>query len=141
MGTYTSIGEVQALLPNDKQLTAASSPSIPQATVWISQAEAACDVALASGGATAPATDASQKLALGLICCGEVVYRVCEKQSPSSEKVEETTWWKYHEAFEAALTLMRDGGWAGDVTGANTVGLPSSDVSIDPWFTRAKAEY
>lgn len=117
---YTSISEVNALLPNALEVNATASPTTPQVQTWIDQCEAQVDVALAAGGATSPATDASVKKAIALLVATEVARRVVVKKSNGEE--DDNT------AFDRAIKEMRAGEWLApteaDVDGAG-----------EPWCT------
>lgn len=139
---YGSIDGVNALLPNQLQVNAASDPNTTQVLSWCVQCDAMVDVALAAGGATSPATDTSIQAAVTLLVNAEVARLVVVKKTNAPE--DDNT------AFDRALQQMRDGKWAGAVASAdssvgpvsftmNAPNDPSMYDARDPVFKRDQA--
>lgn len=120
MANYTSLSKVQALLGKDGFVDETTDPTKTQAETWITDVEARLDLALITGGQTAPATDATQVAAFDLVCAQEVAWLVLVSRRAAGDDPNEHP---YHKAFLSILTLLEDGSL---VTASSTANAPWS---------------
>src|SRR5689334_5973619 len=129
MADYTTLDEVRAMLPNDIDLDNTEHPDADAVSVWITNTSKACDVALAAGGATVPATgDLAGKM--NMLVTREIVYQVMVTRG-NLEKDSQISEW--HDEFVEELRILSN---PETTTVTSTASNPSGGVAVDPWFTR-----
>src|SRR5882724_4439169 len=141
--SYTTVDETLAFLPKDVLITAESDPSLAEVNVWIPQVEARVDVAMSAGGEVVPATDATQKKAIAVLCAGEVAYMVQFTRSNGGKDFDISAWTRLDDTFNATLKTMQDGKWSADEGQAGimpnlyTMNAPDNpDSTVNPVFRR-----
>lgn len=138
MADYTTLDKVRALVPRDINIDETTDPTSAQVAVWITQVTARLDFALAEGGRTAPATDATELSAFDLLCAQEVAWMVMYRNNAAAADHE------WHTTFEEELVRL-----VGELAStANVVHAPSSrtmdavddatDASLEPQFKRSR---
>jgi len=130
---YTSLDQVRAILPKDVEITAESEPSIAQANVWLTQAEATYD------SARGVATLQADKDAAAALCSGEVAYKIQLTRSGGSKEFADSAWMQYHKDFLAATGQTESGVTAGGLVppSSYTMNAPDNpDSTVNPIFKR-----
>lgn len=129
MANYTTIDRVRGRLPNNIPLNEGSYPTKATAETWLTLIDNRVNVAWEQGGAVLPISDADQLGNLDWLCAGEAVYQVMVTRGAVVDPKNKPEWAKFHDEFEAALQMMRDGDFADAVTSAaNLPWSPTMDA-------------
>lgn len=131
---YTTIDEVNAILPQDNQVDAETYPTYSEVASWLPALDSTINVAYALGGnILADATD-DVKRWFGLLVKKEAAYSVMQAKGAARDNP--SLWQGYHDDWIAALKQISSKDQAAAIAIiTSTSGSPSGMTTQTPRFT------